>query len=295
MTPMPEAQRAVRAAAPLPPVLFAYPGLPYAAPNIFSQSTVSVLFLSTIMRYNKNINRSVRLWEETKMANEKILVVDDDKNICELLRLYLVKEGYNVTMVHDGSAALTEFDKLHPDLVLLDVMMPVMDGWEVCRKIRAKDNTPIIMLTAKGETYDKVLGLELGADDYIVKPFDAKEVTARIKAVLRRSSAKEEENKGVYDFDNLHLDMNRYELKVKGKVVEAPPKELELLACLAGHPNRVYTRDQLLDEVWGFEYYGDSRTIDVHVKRLREKLEGASEQWSLKTVWGVGYKFEVKE
>ena len=212
------------------------------------------------------------------MANEKILVVDDDKNICELLRLYLVKEGYNVTMVHDGGAALAEFDKLHPDLVLLDVMMPVMDGWEVCRK-----------------TYDKVLGLELGADDYIVKPFDAKEVTARIKAVLRRSSAKEEENKGVYDFDNLHLDMNRYELKVKGKVVEAPPKELELLACLAGHPNRVYTRDQLLDEVWGFEYYGDSRTIDVHVKRLREKLEGASEQWSLKTVWGVGYKFEVKE
>ena len=274
---------------------FACPGVPYAERNIFSQSTVSVLFLSTIMQYNKNINRSVRLWEETKMANEKILVVDDDKNICELLRLYLVKEGYNVTMVHDGSAALTEFDKLHPDLVLLDVMMPVMDGWEVCRKIRAKDNTPIIMLTAKGETYDKVLGLELGADDYIVKPFDAKEVTARIKAVLRRSSAKEEENKGVYDFDNLHLDMNRYELKVKGKVVEAPPKELELLACLAGHPNRVYTRDQLLDEVWGFEYYGDSRTIDVHVKRLREKLEGASEQWSLKTVWGVGYKFEVRE
>lgn len=296
MTPMPEAQRAVCAAAPLPPVLFLLVrGVPYAERNIFSQSTVSVLFLSTIMRYNKNINRSVRLWEETKMANEKILVVDDDKNICELLRLYLVKEGYNVTMVHDGSAALTEFDKLHPDLVLLDVMMPVMDGWEVCRKIRAKDNTPIIMLTAKGETYDKVLGLELGADDYIVKPFDAKEVTARIKAVLRRSSAKEEENKGVYDFDNLHLDMNRYELKVKGKVVEAPPKELELLACLAGHPNRVYTRDQLLDEVWGFEYYGDSRTIDVHVKRLREKLEGASEQWSLKTVWGVGYKFEVRE
>ena len=154
---------------------------------------------------------------------------------------------------------------------------------------------PIIMLTAKGETYDKVLGLELGADDYIVKPFETKEVTARIKAVLRRCGSKDEENKGVYDFDNLHLDMNRYELKVKGKVVDAPPKELELLACLAGHPNRVYTRDQLLDEVWGFEYYGDSRTIDVHVKRLREKLEGASEQWNLKTVWGVGYKFEVKE
>ena len=233
--------------------------------------------------------------EIESMANEKILVVDDDKNICELLRLYLVKEGYSVTMALDGAAALTEFDKLHPDLVLLDVMMPVMDGWETCRKLRAKSNIPIIMLTAKGETYDKVLGLELGADDYIVKPFDAKEVTARIKAVLRRTAAKDEGSKGVYDFDNLHLDMSRYELKVKGKVVEAPPKELELLACLAGHPNRVYTRDQLLDEVWGFEYYGDSRTIDVHVKRLREKLEGASDKWSLKTVWGVGYKFEVKE
>ena len=229
------------------------------------------------------------------MANEKILVVDDDKNICELLRLYLEKEGFAVTMAYDGNAALQEFEKLHPDLVLLDVMMPGMDGWEVCRRIRQDSKTPIIMLTAKGETYDKVLGLELGADDYIVKPFETKEVTARIKAVLRRSKASEEEDKGVYDFDNLHLDMNRYELKVKGKVVDAPPKELELLACLAAHPNRVYTRDQLLDEVWGFEYYGDSRTIDVHVKRLREKLEGVSDQWSLKTVWGVGYKFEVKE
>ena len=232
------------------------------------------------------------------MANEKILVVDDDKNICELLRLYLVKEGYNVTMVHDGGAALAEFDKLHPDLVLLDVMMPVMDGWEVCRKLRAKDNTPIIMLTAKGETYDKVLGLELGADDYIVKPFDAKEVVARIKAVLRRcqtTTAAAESTEGVIEFDNLRLDMNSYELRVKGKVVEAPPKELELLNCLASHPNRVYTRDQLLDEVWGFEYYGDSRTIDVHVKRLREKLAGASDKWELKTVWGVGYKFEVRQ
>ncbi|MGN0984243.1 MAG: response regulator transcription factor [Gemmiger sp.] len=229
------------------------------------------------------------------MANEKILVVDDDKNICELLRLYLVKEGYEVTLAHDGTAALAAYEKLHPALILLDVMMPGMDGWEVCRKIRGKSNIPIIMLTAKGETYDKVLGLELGADDYIVKPFDAKEVTARIKAVLRRSGEQAGESKGVYDFDNLHLDMNRYELKVKGKVVEAPPKELELLACLASHPNRVYTRDQLLDEVWGFEYYGDSRTIDVHVKRLREKLADASEQWNLKTVWGVGYKFEVRE
>ena len=232
------------------------------------------------------------------MANEKILVVDDDKNICELLRLYLVKEGYNVTMVHDGGAALAEFDKLHPDLVLLDVMMPVMDGWEVCRKLRAKDNTPIIMLTAKGETYDKVLGLELGADDYMVKPFDTKEVVARIKAVLRRCTAattQTESTEGVIEFDNLRLDMNSYELRVKGKVVEAPPKELELLNCLASHPNRVYTRDQLLDEVWGFEYYGDSRTIDVHVKRLREKLAGASDKWELKTVWGVGYKFEVRQ
>ena len=229
------------------------------------------------------------------MANEKILVVDDDANICELLRLYLTKEGYQVTTAGDGEEGLEKFNQIKPDMVLLDVMMPRMDGLEVCRRIRKAGNTPVMMLTAKGETFDKVLGLELGADDYMVKPFDAKEVTARIKAVLRRTAAKEDTNKGVYDFDNLHLDMNRYELKVKGKVVEAPPKELELLACLAGHPNRVYTRDQLLDEVWGFEYYGDSRTIDVHVKRLREKLEGASEQWNLKTVWGVGYKFEVKE
>ena len=226
----------------------------------------------------------------------KILVAEDDRNIRSGLVDALELEGYVMEEAADGAGALRKFTAFRPDLVLLDVMMPNLNGYEVCRRIRRSDAaTPIIMLTAKGETYDKVLGLELGADDYIVKPFDAKEVTARIKAVLRRSSAKEEENKGVYDFDNLHLDMNRYELKVKGKVVEAPPKELELLACLAGHPNRVYTRDQLLDEVWGFEYYGDSRTIDVHVKRLREKLEGASEQWSLKTVWGVGYKFEVRE
>ena len=225
----------------------------------------------------------------------KILVVDDELNICELLKLYLENEGYTVFTANDGQAAVTAFQQKAPDLVLLDIMLPKMDGWQVCREIRKTSSAPIIMLTAKGETFDKVLGLELGADDYVVKPFDAKEVVARVKAVLRRTAAKEDTNKGVYDFDNLHLDMNRYELKVKGKVVEAPPKELELLACLAGHPNRVYTRDQLLDEVWGFEYYGDSRTIDVHVKRLREKLEGASEQWNLKTVWGVGYKFEVKE
>ena len=231
------------------------------------------------------------------MSNEtrRILLVEDEKAIRDAVTAYLERENYWVTAVGDGQEALEEFSKHHFDLVILDLMLPRVPGERVCRAIRDNSDVPIIMLTAKGEVFDKVLGLELGADDYIVKPFDAKEVTARIKAVLRRTAAKEDTNKGVYDFDNLHLDMNRYELKVKGKVVEAPPKELELLACLAGHPNRVYTRDQLLDEVWGFEYYGDSRTIDVHVKRLREKLEGASEQWNLKTVWGVGYKFEVKE
>ena len=228
------------------------------------------------------------------MPNQKILIVDDDQNICELLRLYLAKEGYETLIAHDGEKALELFEQNKPNMVLLDVMMPKMDGWEVCRRIRAQANTPIIMLTAKGETFDKVLGLELGADDYVVKPFDSKEVVARIKAVLRRCNPEESGKDGVIQFENLSLDMSRYELKVKGKVVEAPPKELELLAYLAG-PNRVFTRDQLLDEVWGFEYYGDSRTIDVHIKRLREKLEGASEQWSLKTVWGVGYKFEAKD
>ena len=231
------------------------------------------------------------------MANEKILVVDDDTNICELLRLYLTKEGYQVTTANDGEEGLDKFNQVKPDMVLLDVMMPKMDGLEVCRRIRKLGNTPVMMLTAKGETFDKVLGLELGADDYMVKPFDTKEVVARIKAVLRRcttTTAQTESTEGVIEFDNLRLDMNSYELRVKGKVVEAPPKELELLNCLASHPNRVYTRDQLLDEVWGFEYYGDSRTIDVHVKRLREKLAGASDKWELKTVWGVGYKFEVR-
>lgn len=229
------------------------------------------------------------------MANEKILIVDDDKNICELLRLYLAKEGYETAMAYDGEAAVAAFEAEKPALVLLDVMMPKMDGWEVCRRIRASGEVPVIMLTAKGETFDKVLGLELGADDYVVKPFDTKEVVARIKAVLRRCAAAQKSPDGVLSYDNLSLDMSRYELKVRGRVVEAPPKELELLSYLAGHPNRVFTRDQLLDEVWGFEYYGDSRTIDVHIKRLREKLEGASDQWGLKTVWGVGYKFEVKE
>lgn len=230
------------------------------------------------------------------MAAEKILVVDDDKNICELLRLYLEKEGYSVILCHDGQEAVVKFNALNPDMILLDIMLPSLDGWQVCREIRKKSNVPIIMLTAKGETFDKVLGLELGADDYVVKPFDTKEIVARIKAVLRRISqtTQNEEVKEVV-FDKLVVNMTRYELKVNNKVIDTPPKELELLFHLASNPNRVYTRDQLLDEVWGFEYYGDSRTIDVHVKRLREKLEGISDKWALKTVWGVGYKFEVNE
>ena len=225
----------------------------------------------------------------------KILIADDDKNICELLRLYLAKEGYDICIANDGEAAVAAFEKEKPDLVVLDIMMPGIDGWEVCRRVRAAGNTPVIMLTAKGETFDKVLGLELGADDYVVKPFEAKELVARIKAVLRRCAPAAQDTEGVISYENLSVDLSRYELKVRGKVVDAPPKELELLYYLASHPNRVFTRDQLLDEVWGFEYYGDSRTIDVHVKRLREKLDGASSQWGLKTLWGVGYKFEVKE
>ena len=228
---------------------------------------------------------------------DKILVADDDLNICELLRLYLEKEGFEVVMAHDGEEAVARFESEKPSLILLDIMMPKLDGWQVCRQIRQKSDCPIIMLTAKGETFDKVLGLELGADDYVVKPFDTKEIVARIKAVLRRSGpagAAANEVKEV-SYDKLTVNMTRYELKVDGKVVDAPPKELELLFHLASNPNRVFTRDQLLDEVWGFEYYGDSRTVDVHIKRLREKLEGVSDQWSLKTVWGVGYEFEVKE
>ena len=232
------------------------------------------------------------------MDRERILIVDDDKNICELLRLYLEKEGYETYMTHDGESALEVFGERQFDLVLLDVMMPRVDGWEACRRIRAKGNTPIIMLTAKGETFDKVLGLELGADDYVVKPFDTKEVVARIKAVLRRSgrqSGTQSSNDGALTFDNLVVNITKYELRVKDEVVDTPPKELELLYHLASNPNKVFTRDALLDEVWGFEYYGDSRTIDVHIKRLREKLDGVSDQWNLKTVWGVGYKFELKE
>ena len=223
-----------------------------------------------------------------------VLIVEDDKNIRELLQMYLEKEGYAVTTAGDGSQGLTKFRSIKPDLVLLDVMMPVMDDWAVCRAIRAESQTPIIMLTAKGELDDKVAGLKSGADDYITKPFEMREVLARIEAVLRRSDRGTEQAKPRrLTYDKLIIDMDAFELIVDGKKVDAPPKEMELLFYLASSPNRVYTRNQVLDEVWGFDFFGDSRTVDVHIKRLREKLEGVSECWNLKTVWAVGYKFEV--
>ncbi len=223
-----------------------------------------------------------------------VLIVEDDHNIAELLQMYLEKEGYAVTTAADGGQGLAKFRAIQPDLVLLDVMMPVMDGWAVCRAIRAESQTPIIMLTAKSETDDKVTGLKSGADDYITKPFEMKEVLARIEAVLRRAPGAAPEKKARrLSFDRMVIDMDSFQLLIDGKKVDTPPKEMELLFYLASTPNRVYTRNQLLDEVWGFDYFGDSRTVDVHVKRLREKLEGISEHWSLKTVWGVGYKFEV--
>ena len=224
-----------------------------------------------------------------------VLIVEDDRNIAELLQMYLEKEGYAVTVAGDGGQGLAKFRSISPDLILLDVMMPVMDGWTLCKTIRAESQTPIIMLTAKAETDDKVTGLKSGADDYITKPFQMKEVLARIEAVLRRSdrTALEPVARRL-SFDKLTIDMDAFELTIDGKKVDTPPKEMELLFYLASSPNRVYTRNQLLDEVWGFDYFGDSRTVDVHVKRLREKLEDVSEQWSLKTVWGVGYKFEVQ-
>ncbi|MBO5050310.1 MAG: response regulator transcription factor [Oscillospiraceae bacterium] len=223
-----------------------------------------------------------------------ILIVEDDRNIRELLQLYLEKEGYAVTIAEDGGQGMTKFRAIKPDLVLLDVMMPVMDGWTVCKTIRSESNTPVIMLTAKGETDDKVNGLRSGADDYVTKPFEMRELIARIEAVLRRTENGVAEKKPRrLVFDKLVIDMEAFELQIDGKKVDAPPKEMELLFYLASSPNRVYTRNQLLDEVWGFDYFGDSRTVDVHVKRLREKLENVSDQWSLRTVWGVGYKFEV--
>ena len=222
----------------------------------------------------------------------KILVVEDDHNISDLIRMYLEKEGFEVQTVFDGGSAVETFRSWEPDMVLLDIMLPVMDGWAVCGKIRETSRTPIIMITAKSEVFDRIQGLEIGADDYIVKPFEMKELIARINAVLRRTEIPTDTRKRLV-FDKLIIDLDSYELIVDGKKVDTPPKELELLYHLASTPNRVYTRNQLLDEVWGFDYFGDSRTVDVHIKRLREKVENVSDQWALKTVWGVGYKFET--
>jgi len=225
----------------------------------------------------------------------KILIIEDDANIAQLVRLYMEREEYTVEVSGDGKQGLDRFRAFAPDLVLLDLMLPGMDGWQVCRAIRAESKTPVIMLTAKSESFDKVSGLEMGADDYIAKPFDAKELVARVRAVLRRTMPGGKQDGRKLVFDNLSIDLDSYELLVKNQRVDTPPKELELLYHLAASPNRVYTRNQLLDEVWGFDYFGDSRTVDVHIKRLREKLEGASGAWALTTVWGVGYKFEKIE
>ena len=224
--------------------------------------------------------------------SKRALIVEDDGNIAELLRLYLGKDGFETMIAADGGKAGSMFDLFQPDGVLLDIMLPIKDGWQVCRDIRQKSSVPIIMLTAKGELNDKVSGLEMGADDYVTKPFEVKELLARVHAVMRRSDAEGPVEKKL-SFDKLVINLDSYELIVDGKKVDTPPKEMELLYHLAASPNRVFTRNQLLDEVWGFDYFGDSRTVDVHVKRLREKLEGVSDRWSLKTVWGVGYKFEL--
>jgi len=221
------------------------------------------------------------------------MVVDDDPNICQLVRLYLEKEGYQVEQCLDGISSIEAFKNNPPNLVILDIMLPGMDGWEVCKEIRKVSDIPIIMLTAKGETFDKILGLELGADDYIVKPFDPKELVARVKAVLRRSRATGMREKMV-SYPNLTVNIGNYTVEYYGNTVELPPKELELLYFLASHPNKVFTREQLLDRVWGYDFYGDTRTVDVHIKRLREKFSNPADMWHIKTVWGVGYKFEVK-
>ena len=228
------------------------------------------------------------------MLDTKILVVDDDLNICEMLKVYFENEGYEVKSVNDGVEGLVAFKTYEPDLVLLDIMLPKKDGWQVCREIREMSAKPVIMITAKGDVFDKVLGLELGADDFVVKPFDMKELSARVKAVLRRYQAHgSQSDEEVIKFENIEISLQKYELKLNGEYIDIPPKELQLLYFLASNCNRVFTRDQLLDKVWGFDYLGDSRTVDVHVKRLREKLEGVSDKWVLKTVWGVGYKFEL--
>ncbi len=228
------------------------------------------------------------------MMGTKILVVDDEANICDMLRIYLENEGYEVKTASDGAEGINFFKMYEPDLVLLDIMLPKKDGWQVCREIREMSSKPVIMITAKGDVFDKVLGLELGADDFVVKPFDMKELSARVKAVLRRYYAHDsQQSDEVIKFDNIEISFDKYELKLRGERVDIPPKELQLLYFLASNYNHVFTRDQLLDKVWGFDYLGDSRTVDVHVKRLREKLEGVSDKWLLKTVWGVGYKFEL--
>lgn len=226
------------------------------------------------------------------MQNKKILIVDDDKNICELLRLYIEKEGFDTSIAYDGKTALDIFSQEQISLVLLDIMLPEIDGWQVCRMIREKSKCPIIMLTAKGEVFDKVLGLELGADDYVVKPFESKEVIARIKAILRRTETEQKES-NILTYDNLTINTEKYELQLDGKKIDLSPKEMDLITFLASNPNKVFTRDQLLDKIWGFDYFGDTRTVDVHVKRLRAKLNSTSTKWSLKTVWGVGYEFET--
>ncbi len=229
--------------------------------------------------------------------NQTILIVDDEENICELLRLYVEKEGYRAIIATNGQEAMDKFRVEKPDMVLLDIMLPIKDGWQVCREIRAIDDTPIIMLTAKGETFDKVLGLELGADDYMVKPFEPKELLARMKAVLRRTMGRVEEEAEDREivFDGLRINQTTYDVYLDEEKIEMPPKEFELLFFLAKNANKVFTRDQLLDEIWGYEFFGDSRTVDVHMKRIREKIEGEDQNWHLKTVWGVGYKFEVVE
>ena len=228
------------------------------------------------------------------MMDKKILVIDDDTNICEMLKIYMENEGYEVKTANDGAEGVNFFKMYEPDIVLLDIMLPKKDGWQVCREIREIAQKPVIMITAKGDVFDKVLGLELGADDFVVKPFDMKELSARVKAVLRRYQAHINPNdEEVIKFENIEISLQKYELKLNGKSVDIPPKELELLYFLASNYNHVFTRDQLLDKVWGFDYLGDSRTVDVHVKRLREKLEGVSDKWILKTGWGGGYKFEL--
>lgn len=233
------------------------------------------------------------------LAKQKILIVDDDVNIAELISLYLTKECFDTKTVNDGEEALMAFDQYAPNLILLDLMLPGIDGYQVCREIRAKANVPIIMLSAKGEIFDKVLGLELGADDYIMKPFDTKELVARVKAVLRRYQQPiKQESVNVdlkcVEYPSLVVNLSNYSVVYNGQAVDMPPKELELLYFLASSPNQVFTREQLLDHIWGYEYIGDTRTVDVHVKRLREKMKD-NESWSLSTVWGIGYKFEVKE